>query len=232
MIDIAYDIVTGDMVLADDGDVATTNNPSVQYGYTLLNARAFNMSIPGAGVGFASEIYGADQTEMATELNRWVQQVESDGGDASWSTTLGTEPFSWDVNYLNGGSPTLPSIPSGTVTTAGTYEVQSGDTIGDVVLNSTGYWGNLDAILQANGATDWNPTLDPGQLMTIPAGLTTDPNTLAALQVYPACNNAAGNILTLIADLFNFLSNNWILATGFWNDDAVWIDTAEWIDLP
>lgn len=24
--------------------------------------------------------------------------------------------------------------------------------------------------------------------------------------------------------------SNWILATGRWNDDGIWIDTAKWID--
>jgi hypothetical protein len=36
--------------------------------------------------------------------------------------------------------------------------------------------------------------------------------------------------------LFGFLRNvtqnvsNWILKTGFWNDNGIWDDTANWID--
>ena len=84
-----------------------------------------------------------------------------------------------------------------------TYIVQAGETIGDVVLNSTGNYNNWDAILTANGFTDWTPDLVPGQVIQIPDSIVNvDANNLAQLQTYPAANNIFGGIYTLINAIF------------------------------
>lgn len=110
------------------------------------------------------------------------------------------------------------------------YVVKSRETIGDVVLNSTGSFSNLDAILSANGFTDWTPDLYPGQVIVIPDAVNTDPNAKRQLSFYPACNGSVNDVRSKIAAIWATLTNNWILATGTWNDAALWIDTKNWID--
>lgn len=111
-----------------------------------------------------------------------------------------------------------------------TYTVKVGETIGDVVLNASGSIANWDAILTANGFTDWTPALIPGQVLIIPDGLTIDLNSQRQLANYPAANSITNSILANIANVFNTIFNNWILQTTYWNDVAVWIDIKTWND--
>lgn len=112
-----------------------------------------------------------------------------------------------------------------------TYTVSPGESIGDVAMNATGNYANVDPILEANGLTDWDPDLEPGMVLTIPDNLpVTDTNTIRQLNTYPSSNNFITNYLSKLAAVFGTISDNWILATGFWNDDALWIDTKLWID--
>jgi hypothetical protein len=110
------------------------------------------------------------------------------------------------------------------------YIVKAGETIGDVVLNATGSFTNWDIILTANGFKDWTPTLSPGQPVFIPDTVSVDQNTKRQLDSYPAANTSVSDIYDQIAAVVALLADNWILATGFWNDDALWIDTKNWID--
>lgn len=110
------------------------------------------------------------------------------------------------------------------------YLVKEGETITDVVLNSTGSLLNWDTILTENGTTDWNPDLIPGQTIVIPETVSVDNNTQRELATYPAANNLTEDILTKIEQVFSIIYNNWILSTGFWNDQALWFDTKTWID--
>ena len=110
------------------------------------------------------------------------------------------------------------------------YIVKQGESISDVCLNATGTIANIDAILTANGFTDWNPVLTAGQSIIISDGLTYDYNTQKQLQVYSAVNNLTNKIINSIDTIFNTIINNWILQTAFWNDNGKWIDTAYWID--
>lgn len=110
------------------------------------------------------------------------------------------------------------------------YVVKPGESITDVVLNSTGSLSNWDSILEANGFGDWAPELLAGQSVIIPDTVTIDANTKRQLVSYPACNASVNDVLNKISAVFSTLSNNWILATGFWRDDAIWIDTKTWID--
>ena len=110
------------------------------------------------------------------------------------------------------------------------YIVKAGESISDVVINSTGSLVNWDAICQANGFTDWTPILYAGQSIIIPSTVNIDSNSLQDAQAYPKCNSVRGDIYELIQDVWNTIFGNWILRTGFWNDGGVWIDTANWID--
>lgn len=110
------------------------------------------------------------------------------------------------------------------------YTVKVGESVSDVILNSTGSLLNWDAIATANGWTDWTPLLTAGDQIIIPATVNIDPNSLRDAQQYPKCNAIRQGILDQISDLWSIILNNWILTTGFWNDQAVWIDTDVWID--
>lgn len=110
------------------------------------------------------------------------------------------------------------------------YIVKPGETIGDVVLNSTGSFSNWDIILEANAFDNWTPEVISGQKILIPDTVNKDQNTLRQLSSYPACNISINDVLNKIAEVFDIIFNNWILETGNWNDKAIWIDSKSWID--
>lgn len=110
------------------------------------------------------------------------------------------------------------------------YIVKSGETISDVVLNSTGSLNNWDTILTANSFNDWTPELVVGQEIVIPDGVSADNNVVRQLATYPACNFSLSDVFDKISAVFLLMANNWILKSGAWNDGAVWIDSAMWID--
>lgn len=101
MLDILFDINARDCIM-NNGDFTTTNNPSVQNGGLLLLARATNILNLIMGIGI-NQVRGGSVAQAAYEMNRWVSQVKTDGGDASYTVT-GSGPqdanFSWKVNYL------------------------------------------------------------------------------------------------------------------------------------
>jgi hypothetical protein len=110
------------------------------------------------------------------------------------------------------------------------YIVKAGETIGDIVMNATGSFNNWDAILGANGFTSWTPELLAGQSVLIPDTVVVDQNTKRQLASYPSCNISVNDVYDQIDNIIDQLNDNWILQTGFWNDNAVWIDTKTWID--
>jgi phage tail protein X len=110
------------------------------------------------------------------------------------------------------------------------YIVKQGESITDVVLNSTGSLSNWDTVLEANGFTDWVPDLAAGQAVVIPDTVNIDANTKRQLATYPACNASVNDVLNKIGAVFSTMENNWILATTFWNDKAIWIDLKTWED--
>lgn len=113
---------------------------------------------------------------------------------------------------------------------ASNYIVKVGESIGDVVMNTTGSINNWDVILTANGFDSWVPELQAGQAILIPDNVVIDQNTKRQLDSYPAANNTVNDVFQQIDNLVNQLADNWILATGFWNDAALWIDSKLWID--
>lgn len=110
------------------------------------------------------------------------------------------------------------------------YIVKVGETIGDIVLNSTGSLNNWDVILTANGFTTWTPELIAGQSILIPDNVAIDQNTKRQLVDYPASNISVNDVYDQIDSIISQLSDNWILETGLWNDDALWIDSKTWVD--
>lgn len=124
-----------------------------------------------------------------------------------------------------------PVIAASVQDTNSYYEVLFGNTIGDVVLNSTGKIDNWQAILDANNL-DWNPQLTAGQLIAIPSTVDMDLNAFRALQEFPVNNNGENDIYNQINTIFDILSgaDRWILATSYWNDYGIWIDTSFWMD--
>ena len=70
------------------------------------------------------------------------------------------------------------------------YTVRSGETLSDVILNSTGSILNWEDILNANGFTDWSPELYVGQQIIIPDDIIGQSNVKNVLDTYPANNNS------------------------------------------
>lgn len=133
---------------------------------------------------------------------------------------------------LAGASPaTAPVIVKPVKDTNTYYQVREGETIGDVVMNSTGNIANWPMILDANGFNDWTPALAAGQILTIPATVISNPNGLRQLAKYPANNASVPNVYDKINSIFGIMNpNDWILKTGFWDDLGYWRDTNVWID--
>lgn len=88
MIDFEFNIITREIVVKN-GDFFETNNPSVQYGGIIEYARAFNVYFPTLGVGI-QDIVNSATNDLAFLMNRWKQQVTSDGAKkAKWSYVTG-----------------------------------------------------------------------------------------------------------------------------------------------
>jgi hypothetical protein len=87
------------------------------------------------------------------------------------------------------------------------YQVNFGDTIGDVVLNTTGVIGNWELFLQENEFGSWTPDLKAGDFVQIPLGVTNDLETIRALGQYRICNSSSQYIYGLIEEIFAKLLN-------------------------
>lgn len=101
LLEILFDINARDCIMTN-GDFTTTSNPSVQNGGLLLLSRATNIFNLLMGIGI-NQVRGGTVAQAAYEMNRWVQQVKLDGGQANYTATP-TGPmscsFNWNVNYL------------------------------------------------------------------------------------------------------------------------------------
>lgn len=115
---------------------------------------------------------------------------------------------------------------------ASQYKVQVGNTIRDVCINGSGSMLNWDNICLANEFDTWTPDLTPGLLVIIPDTASIDANTFADKQGYPASNTNKANALAILAQVFDILTDRWILKNGSWDDNGIWIDTDIWIDNP
>lgn len=68
------------------------------------------------------------------------------------------------------------------------YTVKQGETILDVVVNSTGSPLNLQTILDANNIDTWTPQLTAGQVLVIPDNVEIQQNNLLELKRHPVCD--------------------------------------------
>ena len=125
---------------------------------------------------------------------------------------------------------TVPIFGEVVVNGSKDYTVKAGESIFDAVINATGTLANLDLVLNANGFTEWVPVLTAGQVLKIPDTVTNDLNAYRQFIDYPISNNSVSNIDAQIITIFETLTDNWILTTGFWNDASVWKDLKTWID--
>lgn len=110
------------------------------------------------------------------------------------------------------------------------YIVKFGESLWDVVLNISGSLTNLDAVLEANGFTDWVPVIIAGQSIIIPDTIFIDSNNVRELANYPSCNNSVADINAKIISIFASIDYGWILSTGYWNDSQIFKDSKNWID--
>ena len=102
MNDIFWDDNIRDLVFAPNGDFAVNENVSAQNGGILMEARAFNILKPSYGVGLNEQVMNGPRGYAVKQLNRWVQQVQQDGGQANWQTknTPSSDlPFTASVSY-------------------------------------------------------------------------------------------------------------------------------------
>jgi uncharacterized protein (TIGR02145 family) len=89
------------------------------------------------------------------------------------------------------------------------YTVKYGEGITDVVLNATGNLANWQAILNANGFTEWIPALTAGQVVTIPDGVVINPRVKAMLLSYPRISGSViPDFIGKSATFVNLLTNN------------------------
>lgn len=87
------------------------------------------------------------------------------------------------------------------------YKVKVGETITDVLLNSTGTINNWRAVVDANDFDSLTPDLVAGQVVIIPSTAEIQTNVLNSIQSAPSCNNLMikdwGTQLTSLVALFN-----------------------------
>jgi hypothetical protein len=110
------------------------------------------------------------------------------------------------------------------------YQVKQGDSIVDIALNSSGGAANWADLLEKNNHTTWTPILNIETPVNIDVKAL-QPIFKRELTTYPASNSSVNDILMKISqEISKFGGDNWILATGSWNDSGIWIDTAIWTD--
>ena len=196
-------------------DILTINNLDT---WTPLLKAGQSVLIPDELIDHVT----VDQLAIYPACNEQIDY--SDQIDSEFSTLEGSDIINIDL------------LPVKSITENANHKVKQGESITDVVLNSTGnlpYWNN---ILTENSKEDWTPTLSIDEKIFIPSGLTLDHNTTRQLETYPACNMADSFDLNngSLSDQLNILKdavlNIWILKTGLWNDNGIWMDDKNWID--
>ena len=90
-----------------------------------------------------------------------------------------------------------------------TYTVKEGQTITDVIMQTTGYnsASNWNSILDANNFDSWCPELIKGQVLNIPDGLTINSIQVQELNIYPPINNMTSQIFIQIIALINIFES-------------------------
>lgn len=194
---------------------------------SILDLNDFDTWTPDLQAGDLVEI--ADDAQTDLEAVRALKTYPGCNGSSETTYGLINEIF---IKLLS-ANPNIKAvvIPPNVVDLNQYYKVGFGESIGDVVLNSTGNIDNWEQILNANNF-DWIPVLTAGELVAIPPGVQNELNALRALTTYPANNSVEGDVYELISAIFELMdgSNDWILFTSFWRDIGHWYDTSFWID--
>lgn len=82
------------------------------------------------------------------------------------------------------------------------YKVRDGETITDVILNSTGDFANWNDILNLNEFEEWVPELTSGQKIKT-NGIIKQNNNVKLFKSYPICNSKVSDLEDQITDLIN-----------------------------
>lgn len=102
MNDLEFDIVTRELVMVK-GDFATTTNPSVQNGGSILYSRGANPLAPMIGIGLIPEVIEGTPKVLTYELNRWQSMAYADGATLAQWTAIPSPRNSdvlTDISYL------------------------------------------------------------------------------------------------------------------------------------
>jgi len=86
-----------------------------------------------------------------------------------------------------------------------TYTVRQGEYISDATLNIFGDISAWPDLLDANGFSDWNPTIYSGQILQIPTSTNINLGNITALVTYPANNTSVPNVYDQITAIFALL---------------------------
>lgn len=76
MTDFLFDTNKRDLVIKN-GNLVLTDNPSVQNGLIIRDARCVNVYSPVTGIGFNP--INSQSSQIVFDLNRWKKQVKQDG---------------------------------------------------------------------------------------------------------------------------------------------------------
>jgi len=109
-----------------------------------------------------------------------------------------------------------------------TYQIKQGESITDVLLNSVGTPAYWETFLNQNSKADWTPELMVNEKIEIPSGLLIDENTTRQLNIYPACNASVNDIYAQMALVVSIITNLWILKTGYWDNEGIWMNDKNW----
>jgi hypothetical protein len=232
-----YKVKTGETI----GDICLNGCGSITAWNDILELNSFDDWTPDLMPGQELEIPSIVDSNIQTTLLTYP--VNNNTGIPNVETLLTEFINSLIINPDSGFPYKLPFkfesqatteeyVASGITTEfINYYTIKTGETIGDVCINSTGTIDNWDLILEANSFDDWTPDFLPGQKLIIPSTVQIQNNVLLASTNYPVNNNPdVVNFDSLVDDFIVNFGKAWILDTGKWDDTAYWIDTKNWID--
>lgn len=220
---MSYAVKFGDTI----GDAILNSTGVIGNWSAVLDENDFDSWTPDLIAGSQVEIPATAQTDL--EAVRALKNYPASNSSSQVTYGLIEQIF---TKLLSVSPVQAPSIQQQVIDLNSYYKARYGETIGDVILNSTGNIDNWEDVLDENNFNEWTPQLTAGQLIAIPPTVQKDLNVFRALTTYPANNNSESDVYGQIDAIFDILNggDRWILATGFWNDNGIWIDTDFWID--
>jgi hypothetical protein len=99
--DLQFNAETRDLVIKN-GDFVLETDPSVQNGAIIRDAHCFSIRYPIYGIGL-QRLINANISTINYEMNRWIQQVKTDGAKkASFtaSITNGVATVENSISYV------------------------------------------------------------------------------------------------------------------------------------